>query len=136
MFFHADELRKFWESENNGAESETDSILAADEEGLGHLNVQVMQLLHLMYNSCLHFLLSGHACRVLWSLLSMVRDCMNALCLQMMKVCIHISFALCRTLLHGRGSGCPLCASRMPWPVKPESDVPARKVMQQPSLAV
>ncbi len=91
MFFHADELRKFWESENNGAESETDSILAADEEGLGHLNVQVMQLLHLMYSSCLHFLLSGHACRVSWSLLSMVRACMNALCLQVMKVCMHIS---------------------------------------------
>ena len=41
MFFHADELRKFWESQDAGAESETDSILAADEEGLGHLHVQV-----------------------------------------------------------------------------------------------
>ena len=40
MFFHADELRKFWESQDAGAESETDSILAADEEGLGHLNMQ------------------------------------------------------------------------------------------------
>ena len=40
MFFHADELRKFWESQDAGAESETDSILAADEEGLGHLHMQ------------------------------------------------------------------------------------------------
>ena len=40
MFFHADELRKFWESQDAGAESETDSILAADEEGLNHLHMQ------------------------------------------------------------------------------------------------
>ena len=44
MFFHADELRKFWESQDAGAESETDSILAADEEGLGHLHMQVRVL--------------------------------------------------------------------------------------------
>jgi hypothetical protein len=41
MFFQPEELRKFWESQDAGAESETDSILAADEEGLGHLHVQV-----------------------------------------------------------------------------------------------
>ena len=40
MFFHADELCRFWESQDAGAESETDSILAADEEGLGHLHMQ------------------------------------------------------------------------------------------------
>lgn len=43
LFFHADELGAFWGSQDHGAESETDSILAADEEGLGHLNVQVME---------------------------------------------------------------------------------------------
>lgn len=41
MFFHASELRAFWEAEDNGAESETESMLAADEEGLGHLRVKV-----------------------------------------------------------------------------------------------
>ena len=41
MFFHANELRAFWEAEDNGAESETESMLAADEEGLGHLRVKV-----------------------------------------------------------------------------------------------
>ena len=41
MFFQPEELRKFWESQDAGVESETDSILAADEEGLGHLHMQV-----------------------------------------------------------------------------------------------
>ena len=41
MFFHASELHAFWEAEGNGAESETESMLAADEEGLGHLRVKV-----------------------------------------------------------------------------------------------
>ena len=45
MFFHADELRAFWEAEDNGAESETESMLAADEEGLGHLRVKVWRQL-------------------------------------------------------------------------------------------
>ena len=45
MFFHASELRAFWEAEDNGAESETESMLAADEEGLGHLRVKVCRRL-------------------------------------------------------------------------------------------
>ena len=46
MFFHANELRAFWEAEDNGAESETESMLAADEEGLGHLRVKAFSCLY------------------------------------------------------------------------------------------
>ena len=41
MFFHANELRAFWEADDTGADSETESMLAADEEGLEHLQMKV-----------------------------------------------------------------------------------------------
>ena len=54
MFFHASELHAFWEAEDNGAESETESMLAADEEGLGHLRVKVCGS-HAYRQTCRHF---------------------------------------------------------------------------------
>lgn len=39
LFFSAAELALFWAEEANEAQSETESMLAADEEGLEHLQV-------------------------------------------------------------------------------------------------
>jgi len=57
----------------------------------------------------------------------MVRGCMNALCLQMMKVCIYNSLWFVPGPDAWKRERLPHIT--MPWPVKPESDVPACKFL-------